>query len=148
MPIPEQANEGNATNEENNTDTQTADNQLQEQPPVASTMTENNTVTETKDEPAESESKKDTDDDDSGWITPDNIQEVTAKYYGTMGAPDDGRNVGCITTDYAMQNVLLQMGLGLLSVDGYTIKTVRQYVLKCSACNKYFVPVFSADLLE
>jgi len=31
-------------------------------------------------------------------------------------------NVACLTTDFAMQNVLLQMNLNLLSVDGISIK--------------------------
>lgn len=44
-------------------------------------------------------------------------------------------NIGCITTDFAMQNVLIHMGLNLISVDGYRIKTIRRYVLRCTACS-------------
>merc|ERR1712072_1034541 len=35
-----------------------------------------------------------------------------------------------------MQNVLLQMGLQVVSVDGMLVKRVKQYVLKCEACFK------------
>lgn len=37
---------------------------------------------------------------------------------------------GCVTTDFAMQNVLVQMGLPLLSVNGMTITSIKQWVLR------------------
>jgi RNA-binding protein NOB1 len=43
-------------------------------------------------------------------------------------------NVMCITTDYAMQNVLLQMGLRLLSVNGLSVTTLRHFFKRCHAC--------------
>lgn len=48
-------------------------------------------------------------------------------------APDDV-TVGCLTTDFAMQNVLIQIGLHVLSVNGLIIKQARSYVLRCHAC--------------
>ena len=39
-----------------------------------------------------------------------------------------------MTTDFAMQNVLLQVGLKLLSVEGFEVRRVKQYVLRCNAC--------------
>ncbi|OEH79510.1 hypothetical protein cyc_05624 [Cyclospora cayetanensis] len=42
--------------------------------------------------------------------------------------------VCCMTTDFSMQNVLLQMGLGVLSADGRTIRTVKLWALLCRAC--------------
>jgi len=36
-----------------------------------------------------------------------------------------------------MQNVILQMGMKLVSFDGLAIKTVRQYILRCFSCNKF-----------
>ncbi|KAL8453639.1 hypothetical protein Emed_000774 [Eimeria media] len=39
--------------------------------------------------------------------------------------------VSCMTTDYSIQNVLLQMGLGVLAVDGKKIKTVKVWALLC-----------------
>jgi rRNA maturation endonuclease Nob1 len=44
------------------------------------------------------------------------------------------RLVGCMTTDYAMQNVMLQMGLQVVSLDGNIIKQVKQWVLRCAGC--------------
>jgi RNA-binding protein NOB1 len=47
--------------------------------------------------------------------------------------------VCCMTSDFAMQNVLLQMGLNLLAPDGQTIRRVQQWVLRCFACFKYAI---------
>ena len=35
------------------------------------------------------------------------------------------------------QNVLLQIGLNLLSLDGMAVHSVRQWVLKCDSCYEY-----------
>merc|ERR1712137_617939 len=42
--------------------------------------------------------------------------------------------VACCTTDFAMQNVLLQMGIKILSVDGLQIGNIRNWTLRCFAC--------------
>lgn len=44
--------------------------------------------------------------------------------------------VACMTGDYAVQNVLLQMGLSLVGLEGQKIKQVRSWVLRCHACFK------------
>jgi RNA-binding protein NOB1 len=46
------------------------------------------------------------------------------------------QRTACTTTDFAMQNVLLQMGLILLSVDGMQIRRLKSWVLRCGACFK------------
>lgn len=74
-------------------------------------------------------------------------------------APADVK-VGCVTTDFAMQvrrqsqfvdeyllrvliswsvvfqNVLIQIGLHVLSLNGMLIKQARNYILRCHACFK------------
>ena len=42
--------------------------------------------------------------------------------------------VACLTTDFSMQNVMLQMDLRIMSVDGLMIKTAKQWVLRCIGC--------------
>lgn len=42
--------------------------------------------------------------------------------------------VACITSDFAMQNVLLQMGLRLLAPGGMQIRQLQRWILKCHAC--------------
>ncbi|KAK8946462.1 hypothetical protein KSP39_PZI006356 [Platanthera zijinensis] len=43
--------------------------------------------------------------------------------------------IACITSDYAMQNVILQIGLRLLASGGMQIHQLHRWVLKCHACN-------------
>ncbi len=43
-----------------------------------------------------------------------------------------------MTTDFAMQNVALQMGLLLLSHSGKQVASVKSWVLKCDACFSIF----------
>jgi len=90
-------------------------------------------TTQEEEESAESEKK----DEDDGWITPDNIGVVRAKRgQDEDDLKDEEVDVGCFTTDFAMQSVLIQMGLKLLSVQGMVIKKIRQFVLKCHSCFK------------
>eukprot|EP00833_Pecoramyces_ruminatium_P002693 jgi/Orpsp1_1/1176725/evm.model.c7180000058752.2 len=98
---------------------------------------------EVKEEASSSEIKEekkeddDDDDDDEGWITPDNINKYHAKAYG-WNKKDKSEpktyDVACMTADFAMQNVLLQMNLKILSVDGMIIKRLKNWVLRCHAC--------------
>ncbi|VDM66043.1 unnamed protein product [Strongylus vulgaris] len=73
-------------------------------------------------------------EDDEGWITEDNLSKALKK----MGAVEveEGVTVGCLTTDFALQNVLLSMHLGLVSLNGYRIKKLKSFVLRCRACFK------------
>jgi RNA-binding protein NOB1 len=45
-------------------------------------------------------------------------------------------SVACITGDFAMQNVILQMGLRLVAPGGMQIRELHRWVLKCHACFK------------
>ncbi|KAJ1349814.1 hypothetical protein KIN20_005467 [Parelaphostrongylus tenuis] len=71
-------------------------------------------------------------DDEDGWITEDNLSQALKKI-GALEV-DEGVVVGCLTTDFAVQNVLLKMHLGLVSLNGYRIKQLRSFVLRCRAC--------------
>ncbi|XP_078101262.1 RNA-binding protein NOB1 isoform X2 [Sander vitreus] len=86
------------------------------------------------DEDKENEPEDEEEEDGGGWITPSNIQQVKMES-GDWTAPADV-TVGCLTTDFAMQNVLIQMGLHVLSVNGMLIKEARNYILRCHACFK------------
>ena len=44
--------------------------------------------------------------------------------------------VVCVTADYAMQNVILQMGLRLCAPDGMRITRTRRWALRCTACSQ------------
>lgn len=67
-----------------------------------------------------------------GWITEGNIKNIN------KNADDDfleqEAKVGCITTDYAVQNVIKQIGLSIIALDGRVIKEVRTYIRRCYGC--------------
>ena len=76
-------------------------------------------------------------EDSDGWITPSNIRKVqaTAERSSTSAIPPEATlEVAIITTDFAMQNVVLQIGLNLLSPNLQRIRNIRTYVLRCHAC--------------
>ena len=72
------------------------------------------------------------------WITPENVAEVTEKLTRlNVGAEalSETPQVACMTADYAMQNVLLQSGLALVSVsDTRVISRTNHFILRCFAC--------------
>lgn len=49
-------------------------------------------------------------------------------------APVPASSVCSVTADFAMQNVLLQMGLRLVTPDGRRVSTLSRWVLRCTAC--------------
>lgn len=86
--------------------------------------------------PATSDEESEEESDGGEWITPGNLQKHQSK--DTSDAPfekgDPQLGVATMTTDYAMQNVLLQMNLHLLSPAMQRIRHARSTVLRCHAC--------------
>lgn len=86
------------------------------------------------------QSDEDGDDDDDKsdgeWVTSDNIHRYgVAVGTGSLSAQElQDVKVACITTDYAVQNVCIQMGLYVLSFDGYRIRKIKLWGLMCRAC--------------
>lgn len=88
----------------------------------------------------------DEDDEETGgeWITPENITKHKNRSLGlvtdeSVAAAQKKKRmtVACMTGDFAVQNVLLQMGMNLVSTDGTRIERVKSWVLRCHACFKY-----------
>lgn len=83
-------------------------------------------------------------DGDGCWITPQNVAEIEAQFSKIAldtkddeGTKDDSLVVACATSDYSIQNVLLQIGLKVVSInDGLLIRQTKQFVLRCYACSK------------
>jgi len=69
---------------------------------------------------------------DDGWITEDNITELNNKTGNDL--TEQEAKVGCVTTDYAVQNVIKQIGLSIIALDGRVIKEVRTYIRRCYGC--------------
>ena len=88
----------------------------------------------------------DSDDGEGEWITPSNVAIHKSRALDLLpGNELGGRHTkkdqpigsGCMTADFAMQNVLLQMGLNLVGLEGKRIEKVKTWVLRCHACFKY-----------
>ena len=80
----------------------------------------------------------DEDDDDGEWITASNLPEHQVKDSSlqadvrTQGPTQ--MDVATMTIDFAMQNVLLQMNLKLITTNMQRIKKLSSKVLRCHAC--------------
>ncbi|XP_050523862.1 RNA-binding protein NOB1 [Daktulosphaira vitifoliae] len=72
-------------------------------------------------------------DEDDGWITENSLKHVLNN--NKLRSEQDSR-VGCVTTDYAIQNVLKQIGLAVIAIDGRVIKELRTYIRRCYGCFK------------
>eukprot|EP00656_Telonema_subtile_P003890 TRINITY_DN11759_c0_g1_i1.p1 TRINITY_DN11759_c0_g1~~TRINITY_DN11759_c0_g1_i1.p1 ORF type:complete len:301 (-),score=50.33 TRINITY_DN11759_c0_g1_i1:289-1191(-) len=93
-------------------------------------------VVQAEELPADGMVWEDQEDTGLGWLGPENIDQAAASWGGEQPLKQGDAVVACVTTDFAMQNVLLQMGIKVLSVDGMVIKRARCYILKCEACFK------------
>ena len=112
---------------------------------VANLMLEDATRSEISKEKVEPEGPEDTctfdleseELDPDGWITPSNIKKQQAKDQSLFAAPKAEAGtiqVATITNDFAMQNVLLQMNLNLLSPSMLRVRQLKSYILRCHAC--------------
>lgn len=85
----------------------------------------------------EVEEDEDSADSDSEWITPSNIKRKQAKDEGSADTSKEQKTlqVATMTGDFAMQNVLLQMNLNLLSTKTCKrITHIKQTIFRCHAC--------------
>lgn len=75
--------------------------------------------------------------DSEGWITPSNLKRHQIRDAGSATKrihQDTILQVAVLTTDFAMQNVLLSMGLNLISPFMQQIQKIKTYILRCHAC--------------
>lgn len=86
------------------------------------------------DEDDESESEE-SDSDDGEWITPGNLKEKKKELEDGV-FEEKNVEVACITSDFAMQNVLKQIGLNVTSIDGRVIRQLRTFIFRCTTCFK------------
>ncbi|KAJ2859524.1 20S-pre-rRNA D-site endonuclease nob1 [Coemansia erecta] len=74
------------------------------------------------------------------WITPTNVKKYKAASAMGMRETQEESNtttvldVACVTSDFAMQNVILGMGLHLVTPDGVSVRGLRTWVMRCHAC--------------
>jgi RNA-binding protein NOB1 len=68
----------------------------------------------------------DEEEDEEGWITSSNYKESLECQDATV--------VGCYTSDFAMQNTLLSIGLEIIAPSGQRVTTIRTWILRCYGC--------------
>ncbi|OLN89036.1 20S-pre-rRNA D-site endonuclease nob1 [Colletotrichum chlorophyti] len=80
--------------------------------------------------------KDDESDSEDGWITPSNVKKHKEKDSKLLQptAPAIDIKVAILTSDYAMQNVALRIGLNLLSPSMARITQLKTWVLRCHGC--------------
>jgi len=86
---------------------------------------------------AQNSHEDDSGSDSEGWITPANLKKKQAEDTGASvseGNEPKGMQVAVLTTDFAMQNVILQINLNLLSTSLQRIKHIRSVAFRCHAC--------------
>ncbi|XP_014467540.1 PREDICTED: RNA-binding protein NOB1 [Dinoponera quadriceps] len=81
----------------------------------------------------EDDENEEDEDDDGGWITPGNFANIK-KQMDSAVLEGKAATVACLTMDFAMQNVLMQMGLNVATLDGRLIKQMRTFIFRCYAC--------------
>lgn len=73
------------------------------------------------------------DDDGKGWITPENFHLFSQGL--KLGHDAQVKSsVSVMTSDFAVQNVALQLGLQLIAAGGQRVTSVKSFVLKCESC--------------
>lgn len=103
-----------------------------------------------EEKPEVEEQPEEDDGSDAGeWITPDNINKFKGTSDKGWVGPSKSKKdpsivavketspsvkVACVSSDFAVQNVLLQMRLKLYSPDGFRIKRLKNWLLRCHAC--------------
>ncbi|KAJ5785984.1 20S-pre-rRNA D-site endonuclease nob1 [Penicillium pulvis] len=112
-----------------------------------------------EDAPEEDQDEEDdaADSDGGEWITPSNYKKRLARDdAGADSAPETKTmQVATMTTDFACQNVLLQMNLNLLSTTTLQrVQHLKTFIKRCHACfsttkemNKQFCPRCGKDTL-
>ncbi|WWD06274.1 hypothetical protein V865_004363 [Kwoniella europaea PYCC6329] len=81
----------------------------------------------------------DNESDGGEWINPSNLTTHRSRDLGLITPSGSGAkppSVAAMTGDFAVQNILLGMGLGLVGEGGKRISKVKSFVLRCHACFK------------
>ncbi|CAG5059081.1 unnamed protein product [Parnassius apollo] len=87
------------------------------------------------DDDDQTESEEESGSDEGEWITPSNLAQK--KKDMEMGEFEEKSvEVACMTSDFAMQNVLKQIGLNVTAIDGRIIRQLRTFIFRCTTCFK------------
>ena len=135
-PVKEQPEQTEAAVE---TEAKSEETEAKPEEPVVNELTSNLEQTTIDPQPLETEEVPELDEDsassDSGWITPSNIKRKKQQSgQASTKALQKTIQIATITNDFAMQNVLLQINLNLLSPSCTRISNIKQTIFRCHAC--------------
>uniref|UniRef100_A0A1E1WBP7 RNA-binding protein NOB1 n=1 Tax=Pectinophora gossypiella TaxID=13191 RepID=A0A1E1WBP7_PECGO len=92
-------------------------------------------IVKVSDDEVEEESEDEESDGDDEWITPGNLAQKKKEM--ELGEFEEKSvEVACITSDFAMQNVMKQVGLNVTAIDGRIIRQLRTFIFRCTTCFK------------
>lgn len=95
----------------------------------------NECIVKVSDDEEDGSESEESDSDDGEWITPGNLKEKKKELEDGV-FEEKNVEVACITSDFAMQNVLKQIGLNVTSIDGRVIRQLRTFIFRCTTCFK------------
>ncbi|RTE79581.1 hypothetical protein BHE90_005932 [Fusarium euwallaceae] len=119
-------------------DTEKQPEPVEQQTEVEQPETKQESVEQPVEDTQPSEDDSEASDDEGGWITPSNLKKKQAATTGsTPSAPvQKTLQAAVLTSDYAMQNVALRMGLNLVAPSLARITHLKNWVLRCHGCFK------------
>ncbi|CAA9987000.1 RNA-binding protein NOB1, putative [Plasmodium knowlesi strain H] len=79
----------------------------------------------------EAADQKEEDEEGGQWI---NINNYDTQNIDVNKEEQFTSKVACVTTDYAMQNVMYQMGLNVITMDGFKINSIKLWGHICTSC--------------
>lgn len=86
------------------------------------------------------ENEEEEEEDEGEWIGLDNIEKKINNLMITNLEDKENLNpinVYIITGDFTVQNVALKIGIPVMSIDGSRIRKIKNFILKCYACNNF-----------
>jgi RNA-binding protein NOB1 len=114
--------------------------QIQEEPPAKKTphIVEEPTIPNVV-ETSLSNKEENTQKNDDDWITLDNLEQKlhTNTFFKEQIEENKKLTISIQTSDFALQNLALKMGILINSIDGIRITRIKNYILKCYACNTF-----------
>ncbi|KAJ1500678.1 Nin1 binding protein [Coelomomyces lativittatus] len=130
--------------------------------PKTKKINEEKTLLNELEEEDEDEEEEEEEEEDATWLTYEHLDEAKQRAVGLIPMPTTNPEkektidsmdsssssfpvpipsnplwipkVACMTTDFAMQNALLQMNLPLMSIEGRRIQAIKNWLLRCHAC--------------
>ncbi|OJD32956.1 uncharacterized protein BKCO1_3400067 [Diplodia corticola] len=113
-------------------------NEAAQDPPAAEIAAPSNVEDASGSTSGATDAGSESDSDNDGWITPSNIKKKQARdqMMSAETTEDASKTLqaAIMTTDFAMQNVILQMNLNLLSPSLHRVRHLKTFILRCHAC--------------